>query len=175
MTRPPAFRIIPDYGPAIIPPVQGIEMHQAFAIPSGAFVAHLILNIMKQSQCNKNLSPKALLLDFYGTLVEEDDMLIQRICHEIAADSGTDPIKVGIFWKDTYTNRCRQSYGKSFRLQKELERSSTDHVIKRFNSNLDADTLSQYFFNYPVKGTKIAYCQEHQYRYPPSQSMGRPF
>jgi 2-haloacid dehalogenase/putative hydrolase of the HAD superfamily len=44
--------------------------------------------------------PQAILLDFYGTVVEEDDAYIQKICQEIAeaASSTVTAAEVGSYY-----------------------------------------------------------------------------
>lgn len=59
--------------------------------------------------------PKAILLDFFGTLVEEDDVHIQRICKEIADASEADPTEIGAFWSRIFSGMCTQSHGDSLR------------------------------------------------------------
>jgi len=92
--------------------------------------------------------PKALLLDFYGTLVEEDDISIQRICKEVADASGVSPTEIGAFWSSVFSEMCMQSHSESFRLQKDIERSSLESVLKKYEVDLGPDDISQCLFDY---------------------------
>lgn len=97
--------------------------------------------------------PKAILLDFYGTLVEEDDIPIQKVCKEIADSSrvGATEREIGAFWSDVFSGMCMQSHGESFRLQKNLERLSLKRVLKEYEVDLDPNEISQYLFDYWMK------------------------
>ena len=94
--------------------------------------------------------PRALLLDFYGTVVEEDDVPIGKICTEISEASplAVTPAEVGSYWGQMFREMCSQSFGSSFRLQKETERLSLQCVLRYFKSALDADSLSRTLYEY---------------------------
>ena len=92
--------------------------------------------------------PEAILLDFYGTLVEEDDIHIQRICKEIADASGAGPTEIGAIWSRIYSGMCTQSHGDSFRLQKDIVRLSLERVLEEYEVDLDPDAISQALFGY---------------------------
>ena len=96
------------------------------------------------------LRPRGLLLDFYGTVVQEDDAAISRICSEIAeaSPSGAMPAEIATYWGRQFTQLCRESVGESFRLQKELERLSLEKVLIHFEAGLDARMLSRILYDY---------------------------
>ena len=98
----------------------------------------------------QSFPPRALLLDFYGTIVEEDTIPIRRICERIAetSPSGVEPAEVGSYWGRVFSQMCFQSWGKAFQLQKELERLSLEQVLEHFESNLDGDALSETLYEY---------------------------
>ena len=65
------------------------------------------------------LWPKAILLDFYGTVVEEIHVPVKSICNKI-----TETIRDGIterevvsYWVKVFLELCSQSHGDNFRLQ----------------------------------------------------------
>lgn len=99
---------------------------------------------------NQSSLPRALLLDFYGTIVEEDTVLIREICERIAeaSPSAAKPTEVGSHWYRVFRQMCSQSFGKAFQLQKEIERLSLKHVLQHFESDLDGDALSEILFEY---------------------------
>jgi len=99
---------------------------------------------------NQDFSPCALLLDFYGTVVEEDDVPIGKICDRIAQTSplAVTAAEVGSCWGRVFGELCSQSYGSAFRSQKELERLSLQRVLQHFESNLDSGALSETLYEY---------------------------
>ncbi len=94
--------------------------------------------------------PQAVLLDFYGTVVEEDDQQIRQICVEISDTSSEqiDPHTIGSYWSDLFSHLCTVSVGPSFATQRALERQSLRETIRRFGSVADEETLSKQMFAY---------------------------
>lgn len=90
----------------------------------------------------------AVLLDFYGTLVEEDDAIIARIVRLIADDSPQNPTpkEVGGDWR--FAEHCAAAHGEHFRTQRQLELHSLQAVLDQFESRLSADALSEELFDY---------------------------
>ena len=77
--------------------------------------------------------PKGLLLDFYGTLVEEDEGPILDVCKEIAglADGPVDWQDLGAEWWRTFSELCEASHGGTFLLEREIERRTFEIVLER--------------------------------------------
>ena len=98
----------------------------------------------------KNFRPQAILLDFYGTIVEEDDAIIGSVCDEIARSSpvGATAAEIGAYWGREFSHLCWQSFGVDFRAQKELEQISLERVLRHFEANLDVRKLSQPIYEY---------------------------
>ena len=94
--------------------------------------------------------PRAVLLDFYGTVVQEDDVPIGQICGEISKASAlaATPAEIGSCWAREFRRLCAQSFGAAFRSQKELERVSLERVLQHFRAERDADALSQVLYEY---------------------------
>ena len=94
--------------------------------------------------------PRALLLDFYGTVVEEDDVLIGQICNSIAEASplAVTSAEIGSYWGRVFGQLCAESFGSAFRPQKKVERLSLQRVLKHFECDLDPDALSQVLYEY---------------------------
>lgn len=90
----------------------------------------------------------AVFLDFYGTLVEEDDAIIARIIRSIAEDSPQKPTprEVGDAW--SFAEHCAAAHGDAFRPQRALELASLDALLRRFESSLSAEVLSVELFEY---------------------------
>lgn len=91
----------------------------------------------------------ALLLDFYGTLVEEDDPIIARIAGEVAIHSpmAPDAREVGSRWWELMGGMVGAAYGTAFRLQREIELDSLAQLLGEFQANLDPLALSQPIFD----------------------------
>lgn len=99
---------------------------------------------------NQSFPPHALLLDFYGTVVEDDDVPIGRICDRIAEASplAVTSAEIGSYWGRVFGRMCAESFGSTFRSQKELERLSLQRVLQHFACDLDPDALSQVLYEY---------------------------
>ena len=116
----------------------------------------------------KGSLPRVILLDFYGTVVEEDDVPISEICRQISAVS---PLRatageVGSYWSDLFHQMCSESYGAKFQTQRELELVSLKHILRHFEADLDAEALSEFLYEYwshptifPESKEVLAQCQ----------------
>jgi 2-haloalkanoic acid dehalogenase type II len=91
---------------------------------------------------------KALLLDFYGTLVAEDDAVITRIVGLIAQHSPicSDPRRIAGDWR--WTEVCAAACGDRFRLQRALEQESLAALLAQYEAALDPAPLSEELFQY---------------------------
>lgn len=98
----------------------------------------------------KDFSPRAILLDFYGTVVEEDETYIDKICEEVSKAShlGVEASDIASLWNYLFFEMCDQSLGASFRLQKELALISLQRVLQHFEADLDGEVLCQPQFEY---------------------------
>jgi 2-haloalkanoic acid dehalogenase type II len=82
---------------------------------------------------------KALLIDFYGTLVRENDGLIRDIARRVGETSPmvVSPGEVANFWWETMTAMFRDYSGSSWRSLAELEEAALTEVAARFDSHID--------------------------------------
>ncbi|UCB42569.1 MAG: HAD family hydrolase [Dehalococcoidales bacterium] len=98
----------------------------------------------------KDFSPCAILLDFYGTVVEEDETYGDRIFEEVSRVSrlGVEASDIASLWNYLFFEMCDQSLGASFRLQKELTLISLQQVLNHFEADLDSEALCQPEFEY---------------------------
>ena len=89
---------------------------------------------------------KALLLDFYGTLVTEDDHLISPILTEIAARSpvSSDARQIGRDWD--FQGLCQSAHGADFRTQRAIEAESLRLLLERYEVDLNAHDLAERLF-----------------------------
>jgi HAD superfamily hydrolase (TIGR01493 family) len=93
--------------------------------------------------------PKAILLDFFGTVVEEIHIPVKQICDGISALSpNLKEAEVVGYWARIFSELCSQSYGDDFQYQKELEARSLQKALDHFNIHLDARLLSQSICDY---------------------------
>lgn len=92
----------------------------------------------------------AVLLDFYGTVVHEDDLVIDEICMTISqsADVPAKPRDIGSYWWAVFSDAFRRSYGDEFRPQRVLELESLARTITKFGATCDAEELSGPLFEY---------------------------
>ena len=90
---------------------------------------------------NRNVWPKAVLLDFYGTVVHEDDTAAAPVVQRIAQGSpaAPSPESVRSFWIATFNKLCAESHGKDFRPQRQIERLAVGRVAQHFDAPIDID------------------------------------
>lgn len=92
---------------------------------------------------------KAIFLDFYGTVVFEDGDNIRKITKIISeTGDGTDPSPIGSYWWDVFYRTFVDSYGDTFRTQRDIEQESLAKTIEYFKSTARAEELSSEMFEY---------------------------
>jgi len=92
----------------------------------------------------------AVLLDFYGTLVAEDDAQIAAITARIAKAS-PDRLtarQVSARWNELFSRGCAAAHGAQFRTQREVELASLAELLAEFRAPLDPVELSAPLFAY---------------------------
>ncbi len=95
---------------------------------------------------------RAVLVDFYGTLVEEDTEVIVSIVQRIARTSPRAPsaAEVGAHWSQRFAALCAAALGSRFESQRALELASLAELLERYGSPLDPEELSDELFAYWV-------------------------
>lgn len=93
---------------------------------------------------------KAVCLDFRGTLVEEDDAILERLIHQVAAASplAPEPHTIGQFWSQQFTALCTAAHGAVFKPQRQLVVESLQAVLGVYQAKLDAVALAEELFTY---------------------------
>lgn len=88
---------------------------------------------------------RAVLLDFYGTLVHEDDINLAEITSLIHAHATTECSvhDVSRFWHDAFFRRGGNAFGSSFVSQRELGILALEDTLAAFRVPLDAETIIQ--------------------------------
>ncbi len=95
---------------------------------------------------------KAIFVDFYGTIVFEDGENVSKISNRIYETGKAESAsQVGSYWWDVFKTLFENSYGESFRTQRDLETQSLVDTIKYFESSEDGVKLSNEMFEYWVK------------------------
>lgn len=93
---------------------------------------------------------RAILLDFYGTVVHEDDVVIADVTGQIAESIGRPEAgaEIGKYWWRLFSSLCEESFGAAFRPQRVLEHESLQRTLDRFDSPLDPDQFSSLLYEY---------------------------
>ena len=96
---------------------------------------------------------EALFLDFYGTLVYEDDRVIANIVQKIASASPVqpDPATVASFWWSSFRGLFDNSFSTSFQSQRDLESQSIKAVLRHFACTNIEPNIEEELFSYWVK------------------------
>lgn len=86
---------------------------------------------------------KAIFLDFYGTLVHEDDEIIPVICNDIllAAAVQTSADDIARFWYEAFFSLCTCSFGARFIPQREIALRALTDTVNHFGAPLDPASL----------------------------------
>lgn len=86
---------------------------------------------------------QAVFLDFYGTLVHEDDEIISMICKEIQASARLNCTtrEISDHWWFEFSSIFQNSSGESFQTQREIGVRSLTNTINKFESNCKAEIL----------------------------------
>ncbi len=91
---------------------------------------------------------RGILLDFYGTVVEEDDDVIRGICEEVARDGDHSAPEIGAMWGREFTLSTAAANVGGFRRQCDLAVSSLARVLARVGSDRDPVELCAPQFHY---------------------------
>lgn len=89
------------------------------------------------------MAVKAVLMDFYGTIVHEDGPCVSKICDLIAstASESVEASDVAAFWWDIYQTLFKNSAGKRFINKKQIALRSLQKTVQYFGSSQDASLL----------------------------------
>lgn len=91
---------------------------------------------------------KALLLDFYGTLVAEDSPLISEIEQEIASCSPvcSDIEQIAVSWR--FHDICSAAFGEQFKTQRDIELECLVSLLSSYRAERDANEMAARLFAY---------------------------
>jgi 2-haloacid dehalogenase/putative hydrolase of the HAD superfamily len=94
---------------------------------------------------------KAVFIDFYGTLAEEDDKIVSSIIDNIVNNSNIKLLNrndVAQYWWKEFVLLCDIHNGSNFKLQKEIEYVSLNNTAQKFNSNISVKNELEKMFEY---------------------------
>lgn len=96
---------------------------------------------------------KAIFLDFYGTLVHEDDDILPLIYDEVRRSSSDDieASHIGKYWSTAFFDLSRECYGDSFITQREIGIRSLTDTVHKFSSTCIAEDIIQPQFNHWIQ------------------------
>lgn len=97
--------------------------------------------------------PRAILLDFYGTVVREAAGPIAEVCGRIL---DATPLRTGLdrvvdHWYERFIDLCNECHGPGFRTLKEIERLSLEETLERFKVQDDAGALVGGLYRYQAR------------------------
>jgi 2-haloalkanoic acid dehalogenase type II len=102
------------------------------------------------SKKNEMTRPLAILLDFYGTVVEQSSIPVERMCDEIAeaCPEPVDPEEISSYWWRIFRDICLNSYGANFQSDRDIERLCIQKLIVHFGADLDAERATQTLYKH---------------------------
>ncbi len=91
---------------------------------------------------------RALFLDFYGTLVAEDDAIISAICSRVTNSKEDAQIQFAEYWSKTFSELCLNSFAGTFQSQREIELLSLSSAMSEYDVSGDPEQASAELFEY---------------------------
>jgi 2-haloalkanoic acid dehalogenase type II len=98
----------------------------------------------------RTMTVKAVFMDFYGTVVREEEESLLTICHKIkaAATSDASVAEIGHFWMKEFNTLLERCHGDSFLPQRELSAASLRNTLKEFSSEANINELLELMFHH---------------------------
>ena len=96
---------------------------------------------MLEKKEGENMAIKAITLDFYGTLVRDNNGTVRDICRRIsqsAVKMMVEPAEVGIAWWKQIQEMMKSG---TFYDSKTLEKKAIENILEQFHSVEDADEI----------------------------------
>lgn len=92
---------------------------------------------------------KAIFLDFYGTVVHEEEASLIEICHKIKEESNTDASveEIGYYWMKEFNNLLISSHGENFLIQRDVSTTSLQNTLAHFHSKAKESELLELMFS----------------------------
>ncbi|HLO11690.1 MAG TPA: HAD family hydrolase [Pseudoneobacillus sp.] len=95
------------------------------------------------------MSIKAIFLDFYGTVVHEEEESLIKICHIIKEKSNTEATvaDIGHYWMKDFNQLLTNSQGENFLKQRDVSTTSLRNTLTEFNSTANENELLELMFH----------------------------
>ncbi|MCM3783435.1 hypothetical protein M3231_10655 [Neobacillus mesonae] len=96
---------------------------------------------------------KAVFLDFYGTLVHEDDDILPLIYEQIQISAGRECThrEIGSYWWRAASSMYDESFGDAYRLQRDIGIQSLADTLQFYGSSLASEELISTQFDHWAK------------------------
>jgi 2-haloalkanoic acid dehalogenase type II len=97
----------------------------------------------------RGLAVKAIFLDFYGTVVHEDQESLVQICHRIKEESMTEASvgEIGHYWMKEFNELIQLSHSDDFLKQRELSANSLRNTLAQYKSSANEAELLELMFH----------------------------
>ena len=89
-----------------------------------------------------------LFLDFYGTIVCEDDRVVAAICTRIAEYANASASEIGAHWWKLFSDGCHKAHGGLFQTQRTIESASIALLLEHYNVHISPQELDDTLFAY---------------------------
>ncbi|WP_442598759.1 HAD family hydrolase [Neobacillus sp. D3-1R] len=92
---------------------------------------------------------KAIFLDFYGTVVHEEEASLIEICHKIKEESDTESSfeEIGYYWMKQFNQVLNNSHGEKFLKQRDVSTTSLQNTLAHFQSSAKEEELLELMFS----------------------------
>jgi FMN phosphatase YigB (HAD superfamily) len=89
------------------------------------------------------MKPNALLFDFYGTIVEEADEYVDRVCEKVLQCSNVElsPDEMWRYWYGVHVEMCGNAFHNTFRSQKDIAETSLKALLRKVRCPLESKQL----------------------------------
>lgn len=96
------------------------------------------------------MSIKAIFMDFYGTVVHEEEESLIAICHKIKDNSNTNASveEIGHYWMKSFNHFLKISHGDNFLNQRVISATSLRDTLTEFNAHIDENDLLELMFHH---------------------------
>ncbi|MHC0038233.1 HAD family hydrolase [Pseudoneobacillus sp. C159] len=102
------------------------------------------------NEVRREMPIKAIFLDFYGTVVHENEESLLEICHRIKQNSDTKASvgEIGYYWTKEFNQLLTFSQGENFLSQRQVSTDSLKNTLEKFNSKANEEELLQLMFHH---------------------------
>ncbi|HHW45626.1 MAG TPA: HAD family hydrolase [Clostridiales bacterium] len=92
---------------------------------------------------------KVVLLDFYGTVVHDNKLVVDYICNELQkTGDGSCHDEIICYFRKKLFDLCSASFARKFRKQRTLMLSAIKHTAKRFRCTANPELLAEHLYKF---------------------------